>query len=337
MERNERRKIMKIAIIGTGVYSTALTYHLQKMKDNDIYLWTEKKELANQFKKQRKFEMLSKNIKFDSNIFVTDDFETTLKDASAIFILVGSKYFLNTLEEIKPHYKKNTPIFVGTKGMDLENQKFYSDITRKYLKCNSYAFFAGPTFAKDLIQDYPFALTFACSNSISYKKLERILPEYVDTECTYDLYGLEIMAVLKNIYAIGGGILNGLKVTDSVKYTYLTKVLKECQKILKKCHGNNETIISYGGIGDFFMTTNSKTSRNFTLGKLIGSKSKKSEIEEFEKKNTIEGLESLKQSQELIKKWRLQNTILNELYEIIINKRDPKELAPKIKEKSETF
>lgn len=328
---------MKIAIIGTGVYSTALTYHFQKVKDNDIYLWTEKKELVTQFKSKHKFEFLSKNIKFDSNVFVLNDYEKVMEDASVIFLMTTSKYFLQTLENIKPFYKKNTPIFVGTKGMDLENVKFFSDVTRKYLKCNSYAFFAGPTFAKELILEYPFALTFACSNKISYHKLDRILPEYVISEYSTDLYGLEMLAVLKNIYAIGSGILSGLKAPDNVYYTYLTNALKEAKTILTKCHGENETLISYGGIGDFLMTVSSKNSRNFTLGKMIGSKEKKNLIQEYQEKNTIEGFESLKNISNLLNKWKLKNTLLNQLVDIVINSQKPKTLIPQIKSKNEEF
>lgn len=328
---------MKIALIGTGLYSTAITYHLQKMKDNEIYLWTENQKLAKEFKNKRKFEFLSKNIKFDSNVYVSNDIQTVITDASVVFLLISSKYFENTLKEIKPFYKKNTPIFVGTKGMDLEHIKFYSDITRKFLKCNSYSFFAGPTFAKDLLTDYPFSLTYACSNNIAIKKIPRIFPEYIEYETTKDLYGLEITAVLKNIYAIGCGILEGLKVPESVYYSYLTKVLKETNIIIKKCNGDTDTLLSYGSIGDFLMTTSSKNSRNYTLGKMIGSKAKKTEIEEYKQKNTLEGLENLLKIPNLLHKLKIKNSILETLYQIIQEEKKCKELIPKIVPKKEEF
>lgn len=329
---------MKIAILGTGLYSTALTYRFQKRKDNDIYLWTESNELIEKFNKTRKFEFLSKKIKFESNVFLSNDYKEVLEDASVIFILVGSKYFKDTLTNIKPFYKKNTPIFVGTKGMDLDKVCFFSDYTRKYLKCNSYSFFAGPTFATDVITDGPSYLTFAGSNKIGYKKLDRILPEKFEYSYTDDLHGLELCSVLKNIYAIGSGILTGLKVSDSIYYGYITRMTQELQKIILKNLGNDTTILTFGGIGDLLMTSNSKTSRNFTLGYKIGSKATKEEIEKYLETNTIEGYENLQNILNALTKWKFKNSILKQIYDIVIENADPQILYNKEEqEKNEIF
>jgi len=308
---------MKIALIGTGVYSTALTYHLEKMKDNDIYLWTEQKDLIAKFNKSHKFDFLSKSIKFDSNVILSNSLEEVLTDASAIFILVGSKYFIDIIQEIKPFYRRNTPIYVGTKGMNLEQVEFFSERTRKQLKCNSYSFFAGPTFAKDLLLKDPIHFTIAGSNKIGTKLLDRIFPSQIDYEYTDDLNGLELLATLKNIYALGSGILTGQKVSEGIYYTYLTDVLKECNQLLKKVYGLPNTLFSYGGIGDLFMTCNSKNSRNFMLGKMIGSHTSKEEIEKFKQENTIEGYESLQQIPSFLAKLKIKNSILDKLYQII--------------------
>lgn len=328
---------MKIAIIGTGVYSTALTYHLQKMKDNDIYLWAKNEKTVNIFHKKKKFEFLPQTIKFDSNIYVSNNLEEVMKDASVLFILVGSKYMTDILKEMKSFYHKNTPIFVGTKGMDIENLRFYSDMTRKLLKCNCYTFFAGPTFAKDLLSDIDFSLTFAGSNKIGYKVLNRIFPDYIKKEFTFDLYGLEMLSVLKNIYAIGSGILHSQKIADSTYYSYVTEVVKEAKNIIAKCDGCDETLLSYGGIGDLLMTLNSKNSRNFTFGKMIGSKAKEEELENYKNKNTIEGYDSLQNVPTLIKKLKLNHSILEKIYKIVYEQQEVELLLPKRKETSDTF
>lgn len=330
--------MMKIAIIGTGVYSTSLTYLLQKQKENDIHLWTEQPKLVEIFQKSKKFNFLPKKIKYDSNVYISTSFEDTLKDASLIFILVGSKYFQSTLEQIKPYYKKNTPILVGTKGMDLEKCDFFSNITRKYLKCNSYSFFAGPTFAKELIMDFPVYFTFAGSNKIGYRKIKEIFPSNVTTEFISDLYGLEILATLKNIYAIGSGILKGLKVTDGVYYTYMSKIIREANDIIQKVYGSSSTLLTYGGLGDLLMTSNCTTSRNFTFGTLIGKNTKQEEIEKYKQENTIEGLENLKHIPLFFKKMKVKNSIISQIYQIVFEQDEPKKLYEvQQEEKIDTF
>lgn len=314
---------MKIAIIGTGVYSTALTYHLQKVKENNICLWTENLKLAQKFQKKQKFDFLSKDIVFNDNVRLSTSLEETLKEADILFILVGSKYYENTIENIKPFYDKKIPIFVGTKGMNLEKCAFFSDITRKQLKCHSYSYFAGPTFAKDLTTEDNFAFTVAGSNKLGYVKFKTLWPSNIKFEFTSDLYGLEIMSVLKNIYAIGSGIIRGLDCSESTYYTFITDIIKEIKSIIKKCNGYEETMLSYGGIGDFLLTSHSKKSRNYTLGKMIGTKNEIKEIEEYKNNTTIEGLESLSNIENFIKKMKLTNSILEKIYFIVIQGQSP--------------
>ncbi len=320
---------MKIAIIGTGVYSTALTYHLQKLKENSICLWTENLKLAQKFQKKKKFDFLSKDLIYNDNVRLSTSLEETINQADILFILVGSKYYEKTIQEIKPYYDKKIPIFVGTKGMNLETCTFFSDLTRKQLKCNSYSYFAGPTFAKDLTTEDNFSFTIAGSNKLGFIKFQTLWPSNIKFEFTRDLYGLEIMSVLKNIYAIGSGIIKGLDCSESSYYTFITDIIKETKTIIKKWSGFEETILTYGGIGDFLLTSHSKKSRNFTLGKMIGTKTNKKEIVEYQQNTTIEGLESLNNIENFIKKTKLENSIVETIYQIVIQEQNPEILTKK--------
>ncbi len=311
-------------MIGTGFYSTSLAKILQTKKENEIVLWTEQKAIETKFKKTHKFDFLDKKITFDSNVSVTSSIEDALKDASAVFILVSSKFFEETIKNIKPYYKKNIPIYVGTKGMLFKkNNIYFSSYTRRILKCNSYTFFAGPTFAADLLLDYPCYFTCAGSNKIGYKKLAKIFPEKIEYEYSEDLNGLELLSTLKNIYALGSGILHGLNVPEGIYYGYITKVTQEIMKLLNRNFSDPETLYTYAGLGDLLMTTNSKNSRNYTLGFMIGSNKKKDEIKKYKKNTTIEGLENLKNMQTIITKWKMKNTLIEKIYRIIEEEENP--------------
>lgn len=314
---------MKIAVIGTGVYSAALVYHLQQKSENQIYLWTENAKLVQKFSKRRKFDFLSKEIVYKENVFLSANMEDVMKDASAVFIVVGSKYFKQTLCAIKPYYKSQVPIFVGTKGMDFQKNIFFSDITRTFLKCHSYYYFAGPTFAKDIIKDSSFSLTVAGSNRLGVSVFSSLWHDGITLEYIRDLNGLEILSVLKNVYAIGCGILKGLHVSKSRYYVFLTNVLREVMDILKTCDGDITTLSCYGGIGDLLLTCNSETSRNFTLGNMIGEKKDASSIADYVQKTTVEGYENLKEMASFLSHLKLKHTILERIYSVVIEKSQP--------------
>lgn len=324
---------MKIAVIGVGAFSTAFATLLEGNKDNDIFFWTEQESIVKSFKKSHKFEQFHKTNKFTSNINVSNELSEVLKDASLIFIMVSSKYYMETIQNIKPFYEKDTPIFVGTKGMDYENNRFFSEQSRRILKCNSYNYFSGPNFAKEMILDYPSCFTIAGTNKIGYQKLFRALPEDTKMEFTFDLYGLELMGILKNICAIGTGILSGLKVPSGLYYAVLVRMIRDIENMIGKVYGSRESLFTHGGLGDLLMTSNGKTSRNYSFGKLIGSCAKETEIEEYLNKNTVEGYESLQGISAFLKKKNIKCNYIPLLYSIVFEKRNPNDILSLLDEK----
>ena len=119
-----------------------------------------------------------------------------------------------------------------------------------------------------------------------------------------------------------------MNVSESTKAAYLTKIINDTKKILKQMNGNPETILKSCGIGDILLTCTSKSSRNFTLGYMIGSKRTKQEIEEYLKTTTVEGLNTLLEFKQI------ENLkIIEIIYNILYNNYNPNKLLEYIVEK----
>ena len=88
-----------------------------------------------------------------------------------------------------------------------------------------------------------------------------------------------------------------------------------------------KTILSFAGFGDLLLTCTSYKSRNFTLGRMIGEKKDKKEIQEYMDNTTIEGLYTLKSIYKLIKNKNVDMPIIDLIYDIIYKDVDPNELA----------
>lgn len=113
---------------------------------------------------------------------------------------------------------------------------------------------------------------------------------------------------------------------DITLWSKFEEEINYIKKIIIGLNGNEDTIISYAGIGDLLLTCNSSKSRNYTLGKMIGRKANKEEIEDYIKNTTIEGLYTLKSIYMLLKEKNIDIPLINVIYDIIYNNKDSSNL-----------
>jgi glycerol-3-phosphate dehydrogenase (NAD(P)+) len=85
-----------------------------------------------------------------------------------------------------------------------------------------------------------------------------------------DPEGVEILSILKNIYAIALGIVDAQFNSPNIRFLVLTKTFREMRQLLLESGGKEDTIFKFCGFGDFTLTALNDLSRNRTLGLLIG-------------------------------------------------------------------
>ncbi len=321
---------MNITFIGTGVFSTAIAANLAQNKKNKIIMWSENEALVAFFNKDHRLDNIWPKKDFPDNITLTHDYQEALKDAQIVFIIPAIKYLKSVCLDIKNIIKKNVPVIIGTKGID-ESGKFAYEIAQKSLH-NPLYLLTGPNLAKDILNGDLIGYNLSSNTKKGLKTIKSTLNEdNIVLEISNDPLGMSICSVLKNIYTIGSGILNGLGNGESTNAFYLTKVYKELEKALMYLKSNYQTLFSLGGFGDLVATCNAKTSRNFTYGNLLGSNAKKKDLDKFIKENTIEGLNSLEAMREYLKKKHLNLPIFETIYGIVCQNKTVKTLTATLK------
>ena len=320
---------MKIAFIGTGIFSTAIAIDLAKNKKNMITMWSENETLVNNFNKNHHLDKIWPNKTIPDNITLTSDYQEALKEAQVVFIIPAIKYLKSVCLDIKNIINRNIPVIIGTKGID-ESGKFAFEIVTKNLNNPCYLL-TGPNLAKDVVNSDLIGYSLSSNTKRGLKTIKSVLNEdNIVLEISKDPIGMSICSVLKNIYTIGAGILDGLGNGESTNAFYINLVFKELEKALM-LKSNYTTLFSFGGFGDLIATCSAKTSRNFTYGKLIGSNSKKKDLDKFVKENTIEGLTSLESMREYLKKKHLNLPIFETIYGIVIQNKTVKTLTATLK------
>ena len=325
---------MKIGIIGVGAFSTAMAFLLATNKENSIVMWSENEDLVKEFKETKKLKKIWNNKTIPKNINLTNSYEETLEDAEIVFLMTSVNYLENVCKDIKHILPSTTPVCIGTKGIASHGKKLVHEMAHKHLK-NKITLLAGPTFANDVAALNPIGFILAGKDKKSRELIKMAFnQENLRIEETIDLNGVAICSCVKNIYAIGSGIIAGLKYNESTQALYLTNVYAELFNILYKYNSSLETLHSLAGFGDLVLTCNSSESRNYSYGEKIAKKTSQKTIEKYLEDNTVEGLNTLEAIYPIFKKKHLKCPIINILYAILLEEEDPKKLISVITKKT---
>lgn len=322
---------MNIGILGTGAFGIALAITAFKNK-NQITMWTKFEDEYDMLIEYRKNIKVLPDVTIPTEIDITLNIEKCVKDKDLIIIVVPSNTYNDVCNELTKYINQNQIICIASKG--IYEGKFLSEIAKKYLK-NNIAVISGPSFAIDLISNKPIGLSIASENDNTNKKIIKAFENNnLNLIETNDVIGVQICGTIKNAFAIGSGILNGLNCLESTKASYLTKCLSDTRKFLKDMGYNENTVLEYAGIGDLILTCNSLKSRNFNYGNLIGSKANSTEIEIFKTNNLIEGIYALKEIYNISKQKGAGIHTIDLIYNIVFNNEEPETLLGFINEKS---
>jgi glycerol-3-phosphate dehydrogenase (NAD(P)+) len=310
-----------IAIIGTGAFGLALATMFNENKNN-ITMWSKFENEINNLKNTNTFQ----NYKLPNNINYTTNIEQCIKNSDLIVIAIPVAFIKDTIKELKKYYQ-NTPILIVSKGIEQNSNLFAIDIVKNEIKTKDIGVISGATFAIDMIKKQPMGLTLATkSNKLQKLVMNTLKNKYLNIQYTKDIIGVELCGSIKNVIAIASGIIDGLGYGESTKYLLITKAIYQIQNFIILFKGNKNTILTYAGIDDIFMTCSSNQSRNYTLGSLIGSNTNKDKIEQYKKETTIEGLYTTKSIYDLFKSKNIDNELITIIYSILYENTDPNKL-----------
>jgi glycerol-3-phosphate dehydrogenase (NAD(P)+) len=265
------------------------------------------------------FIILSKNLR------ATLDLAGEIADADYIFIVAPSKAFTKLLLEIsKLNVKKSCGFVICTKGLDHKNLKFFHQIFEEILPQKKYAILSGPNFAAEVASENLTVTTIASKNKIFAKKIVTILQNnYFKAEIFDDVVTAEICGVMKNIIAIGCGIVDGLGLGQNAKASVVCKGVAEILMLCKKLRAK-PNLHSAAGFGDIFLTCSTTKSRNNSLGFAIARG------ENYQIDKTYEGVLAASSISKLAKKLRLKLDLCEVINEILQKKFSCQEISTKI-------
>ena len=262
------RKMQNIVFLGAGSIGTALGNSLAVRSDLNVSLLTIERDVVETISSLHINQKYFPNIRLEPALKATTD-QNILKEAGVVFIGIPSSAVVDYMQVIKPILPDDAILINLAKGFGC-NQQIISQCLAEHLP-NPVCALKGPSFAREIINNSPTAFTLASTDAELCKLLEPLFDEtnlFVDTST--DLLGVEILSILKNIYAILIGIVDAHFNSPNLRFMMFTRAFNEMRTILIHLGGHEETMFHYCGIGDFGLTALNDLSRNRTLGLLIG-------------------------------------------------------------------
>ncbi|MBC34769.1 MAG: glycerol-3-phosphate dehydrogenase [Bacteroidetes bacterium] len=257
-----------IVFIGAGAIATAIGNVIAAKNEHNVTLLSIEPGVVDSINTKRVNQSYFPNIKLVSNLKASLDINI-LKTADVIFLAIPSSVVVEYVKENQSMINPKTLLVNLAKGFGNEHQTIVQCLEE--ISDNPVATLKGPTFAREIINRLHTGITFGCKDKVYFEEMESVFKDTsIVLDYSSDLIGVELLSILKNIYAIAVGIIDAHYNSPNLRFMVLTNAFKEMRNMLIQFGGKEETIFNYCGIGDFGLTALNDLSRNRTLGLLIG-------------------------------------------------------------------
>jgi len=271
---------MKIAVAGAGAFGTGLAIALAA--NGPVVLWARDADAAATIHTDRENKARLPGYPLPANVHVSASLDD-LFDADTILIAIPAQKIGSWVKE---HAKKlaGKRLVACCKGIDQATLRGPVAQIEAHVPSAIRAMLTGPSFAADIAQHLPTALTLACPDPDEGAYLQSCLSTpTLRLYLSHDVIGAELGGSLKNVIAIACGVCMGAGFGESARAAVITRGFAEMQRIGAALGAAPETLMGLSGFGDLALTCTSDQSRNYRFGLAIGSG------EPFDSNTTVEG------------------------------------------------
>ncbi len=273
--------IHNVCILGFGAWGAATAIHLSKHSRRSIHAWEALKDLRNSIHETGQHPNLGESSQIPSHVTVIDkpgDLPVTKN--TLLLVAVASPFIKNALRRLNHdflaktgHRPKPWACVALSKGIDPDTLKLPTQTVCDELDITTDSVFAltGPTIAKELVEGAVTVATLAGPAGAKRREIRALFDKgnFIVTQSN-DAIVAQIGGSMKNIYAIGYGILDALRAPANAKAYYLVSAMREIETMASRFSGNPAASL-YGeaGLGDLLTTSLSLNSRNSRLGRQL--------------------------------------------------------------------
>ncbi|MGB7373968.1 NAD(P)H-dependent glycerol-3-phosphate dehydrogenase [Pontixanthobacter sp.] len=256
-----------IGVLGGGAWGTALAQMLASDGRN-VMLWVRETELVAQINASRTNSLFLPSATLAPTIRAASDI-ADLAVCDIVLAVTPAQHLGAVLGTLARHPRD---LVLCSKGIEAGSGRLMNDVAKNVCPGSDIAILSGPTFAHEVADGLPTAVTLACAGGEDqWARLKPAIaraafrPYYSD-----DVVGAEIGGAVKNVLAIACGVVDGLRLGQNARAALIARGYAEMLRFGEALGARRDTLAGLCGLGDLVLTCSSTSSRNFSLGKALG-------------------------------------------------------------------
>jgi glycerol-3-phosphate dehydrogenase (NAD(P)+) len=324
----------RIIVLGSGAWGTAIALSLHRRGGHQLSLWAHSPEAAQEIIDAGENTLFLPGFPLPADLTVTGDC-AAVREAEIVVSVVPSEFLRPTFSRLRPHLRPGQIIVSATKGV--ENLTFLRmtqviaaslapatpELPALKLPIGA---FSGPSFALEVAQGQPTAITVAFqSPAIAARIQTELSSETLRLYTSTDVTGVELGGALKNVIAIAAGVAAGVGLGYNSAAALMTRGIAEITRLAVACGARRETLAGLSGVGDLVLTCTGSLSRNRTVGQELGHGRKLPEILAGLGGKVAEGVLTTRAALGLARQHGIEMPITEQMELILDEGKDPRE------------
>jgi glycerol-3-phosphate dehydrogenase (NAD(P)+) len=313
-----------IAILGAGSWGTALAVHLGEL-GHTVRLWARSPALVADLRERRANAVYLPDVMLPPAVEPTATLPAALAGARIVVAVVPSHGMRRVLREAVPAVEEAAVLVSATKGLEEDSLLRMSDvIAQEAGRGHPVVVLSGPSLAREVGLRRPTALLVASRDADAAALVQEEF--HGPTFRLYgsdDVVGVEVGGAMKNVIAIGAGVVDSLRLGPNAMAALITRGLAEMSRLADALGGRRETLAGLSGLGDLVLTCTSSFSRNHHVGVELGKGRRLFEILAG-MKMVAEGVRTTHAALALGRRHRIELPITEKMEEVLAGQKDPR-------------
>lgn len=318
----------KVAIIGTTTWGVTLALVLAR-KGISVSLWARTEDEASRLLRDETRPVRLNGIDFPEQVSVTSSIEEAMDKVRAVILVVPSQTMRQNIGQVRAHLTDSVLVVSASKGLEIETGKRMSQVIIEEIDPvfrPNVCVLSGPNLYAEVLRGLPAVSVIAGFQDAVARKAQKLLnaPNF----CVYinsDVIGVELGGALKNIIALGAGMIDGLGYGDNAKAALITRGLTEISALGVALGASPLTFSGLAGLGDLIATCASPLSRNHYVGNEL-AKGRPLQVILASMDSVAEGVTTTVAAWQLAKDLGLEMPITEKIYQVLYDNYDPSEV-----------
>jgi len=328
--------VKNLAIIGAGAWGTALSIVLAQRFER-VRLWVYEPDLAHRMAASRENDLYLPGAGIPANVQPVSSLEQALDAAELVLSVMPSHLVRGSYERMLPHVRQDMIFVSATKGLEngtlLRMSEVISSVVGQRFQPRVAAI-SGPSFAREVARREPTALVVASQDPGTAECVQAAFsgPSF-RLYTSQDITGLELGGSIKNVIAVGAGVLHGLGLGYNPLAALITRGLAEITRLSLAMGAVPQTMAGLAGLGDLVLTCTGDLSRNRAVGIGLAHGRKLDEI--IHSMNAVaEGIKTTNAVVDLAHRHSVEMPISEQMFQMLHFGRPPREAIQRLMERS---